>query len=236
MVISFKKLLCIFLLIICAITFFMSTCSAYSYLTTSVAANERNVIMIIDPGHGGEDGGAVANDGTIEKDINLSISKKLQSIFLQNGFDVVMTREDDIAIYDDGIDTLKEKKTSDMKNRLEIYNSSPQNVIISIHQNKFEQSQYNGTQIFYSKNNADSEILANSIKESVVSNIQPENTRECKEADKNIYLLYNAENPAVIVECGFISNEEDLSKLKNDQYQSQLAIAIFNGFLQYYNN
>lgn len=236
MVISLKKLVCLFILLVCAVSFIISTCSAYSSLSTIAQANENKVTVVLDAGHGGEDGGAVASDETVEKDINLSIALKLKSIFIQNGIDVVMTRNGDVSICDDGIETLKGRKTSDMKNRLKIFNSSPDNVVISIHQNKFEQSQYSGTQIFYSANNPLSNELAQSIKNSVISNIQPDNTRECKPADKNIYLLYNSQNPAVIVECGFLSNSEELALLKTDEYQSKLALAVFDGFIKYYNN
>lgn len=236
MVISLKKFVCLFLLLVCAVSFILSTCSAYSSLSTIAKASENKATVVIDAGHGGEDGGAVAPDGTMEKDINLSIALKLRSIFHQNGINVVMTRNSDTSICDEGIDTLKGRKTSDMKNRLKIFNASSDNIIISIHQNKFEQSKYSGTQIFYSKNNPLSCKLAESIKSSVISNIQPENTRECKAADKNIFLLYNSENPAVIVECGFLSNGDELKMLKNDEYQSKLALAIFDGFMKYYNN
>ena len=238
MVISLKKLFCIFILIVCALAFAISTCSAYSSLTTIAKANENDklVTVVIDAGHGGEDGGAVAADDTVEKDINLSIALKLKSLLLQNGVKVVMTREEDIAIYDENCTSLKEKKSSDMKNRLAIFNGDPQNIVISIHQNKFEQKKYSGTQIFYSTNKPESERLAESIRGSVVSNIQPDNERECKPADKNIYLLYNAQVPAVIVECGFISNDSELALLKDDTYQSKIAVAIFDGFMKYYNN
>lgn len=236
MVISLKKLICILLLIACALMFLLSTFSAYSSLTAFASKNEKNITVIIDPGHGGEDGGAVADDGTREKDLNLSIAMKLKAIFIQNGFNVITTREADEAIYDDGIDNLRDKKTSDMKNRLAIFNDNPNNVIISIHQNKFEQSQYYGTQIFYSDNNSQSLILAEKIRESVVNLLQSENTRETKAADKNIFLLYNSENPAVIVECGFISNQKELELLKDEEYQGEMAVAIFNGFMAYYAN
>lgn len=236
MVISLKKLICLFLLLICAVTFIMSTCSAYSSLTTMADISEKKVTVVIDSGHGGEDGGAVAPDGTLEKDINLSIALKLKSIFEQNGIDVITTRESDISICDEGIETLKDRKVSDMQNRLEIFNSSPNNIIISIHQNKFEQSKYSGAQIFYSVNNPRSEVLADNIKNSIISNIQPDNKRESKPADKNIYLLYNSENPAVIVECGFLSNSEELVLLKDDGYQTKMALAIFDGFMKFYNN
>lgn len=234
MVISLKRFLCVLLLIACAILFLISSFTAYANLTAFASKNEENVTVIIDPGHGGEDGGAVAEDGTVEKDLNLLIAMKLKALFIQNGFNVITTRETDIAIYDDGLDSLREKKASDMKNRLAIFNDNPNNIIISIHQNKFEQSKYHGTQIFYSNNNSQSALLAVEIKKSVISLLQPENKRETKAADKNIYLLYNCENPAVIVECGFISNPSELNLLKDDEYQGEIALSIFNGFMNHY--
>ncbi len=234
MVISLKRFLCVLLLIACAILFLISSFTAYANLTAFASKNEENVTVIIDPGHGGEDGGAVAEDGTVEKDLNLLIAMKLKALFIQNGFNVITTRETDIAIYDDGLDSLRRKKTSDMKNRLAIFNDNPSNIIISIHQNKFEQSKYHGTQIFYSNNNSQSALLADEIKKSVISLLQPENKRETKAADKNIYLLYNCENPAVIVECGFISNPSELNLLKDDEYQGEIALSIFNGFMNHY--
>ena len=127
----------------------------------------NDVNIILDPGHGGEDGGATAN-GIIEKDINLSISKALVDIFKASGFSVVSTRNEDKMINTDGV-SLRERKVSDMKNRLEMYNKNYNNVILSVHQNMFTQEKFNGTQIFYSPNNSESSILAESIKKSVVS-------------------------------------------------------------------
>lgn len=190
--------------------------------------------VIIDAGHGGEDGGCVAQDGTIEKNINLSISKKLSEMLRKNGFNVKEIRTDDISIYSDNANTISQKKTSDLHNRLEIFNSSENNVVISIHQNQFSDSSYYGTQVFYSKNNEDSKILADSIQKSVTELLQKDNKRECKQADKNIYLLDNATVPAVIVECGFLSNESEREKLKTEEYQNEMAYAICLGFLEYY--
>lgn len=193
-------------------------------------------IIIIDAGHGGEDGGAVADDGTNEKDINLKIAIQLEALLESSGFDTIMTRSEDIAIYDDGCETIKTKKVSDMHNRLKLFNESENNIVISIHQNKFEQKKYNGTQVFYSPNNPESEELAESIRLSVTSMLQPDNSRELKKADKNIYLLYNCTNPSVIVECGFISNNEELEKLKTDDYQKQIAFSIYCGCVEYVNS
>ncbi len=188
--------------------------------------------IIIDAGHGGEDGGAVAADGTLEKDINLSIALKLNDILTSLGYQTVMTRTEDTSICDTDLSTIREIKVSDMKNRLKICNSDDNNILISIHQNKFEQSKYSGTQVFFSPN-SDSNVLAEAIQQSVVSLLQPENTRAVKPADKNIYLLYNAAVPAVICECGFMSNPEELTKLKDEDYQNKMSFAIAQGLLSY---
>ena len=209
--------------------------NAYSNVsqTVSTTVNNKTPIIVIDAGHGGEDGGATANN-IIEKDINLSIAKKLEMIFTSNGYEVIMTRTDDNSI---GVKdtTIREQKVSDMKKRLEIYNSNKENIVISIHQNKFQQEKYNGTQIFYSTNNEKSSILAENIKTSVVNLLQPNNTRECKKATKEIYLLYNSKVPSVIVECGFLSNKNEAEKLKTDSYQKQLAFTIYLGVSNYIN-
>ena len=198
--------------------------------------NNRTYTIILDAGHGGEDGGAVGADGTMEKDINLSIAKKLQQLLLVSGFNVRMIRDSDVSIYSDGMETIKEKKVSDLKNRLNIANESENNILISIHQNKFPQSQYNGTQVFYSENNPGSKELAENIRESVIGFLQPENKRETKPATKDIYILYNCKNVAVMVECGFLSNDAELQKLKDETYQDEMAFSIYCGFLEYIKN
>ena len=200
----------------------------------STATNpQNNVTIVLDAGHGGEDGGAVANN-IIEKDINLSITKELAKIFKATGFNVVMTRNSDNMINTEG-DSIASKKVSDMKNRLEIFNESDNNVVISIHQNKFPQEQYYGAQVFYSCNDESSSRLAESIRDSICNFIQPENNRQCKETTKDIYLLYNSKVPSVIVECGFISNVSESNLLKNKEYQRKIAYSIFIGYLNYMN-
>ena len=200
----------------------------------STATNpQNNVTIVLDAGHGGEDGGAVANN-IIEKDINLSITKELAKIFKATGFNVVMTRNSDNMINTEG-DSIASKKVSDMKNRLEIFNESDNNVVISIHQNKFPQEQYYGAQVFYSCNDESSSLLAESIRDTICDFIQPENNRQCKETTKDIYLLYNSKVPSVIVECGFISNVNEANLLKNKEYQRKIAYSIFIGYLNYMN-
>ena len=196
------------------------------------AMSEPEITVIIDAGHGGEDSGAVVN-GLIEKDINLPIALKLRDMLVASGYRVVMTRDSDISIYDSTASTVREKKVSDMKNREKIINSSEKNILISIHQNKFEQSKYSGAQIFYSGNNENSVLLAEEIRKSVTSLLQPYNRRELKKDSGSIYILKKAKVPAIIVECGFLSNPEEGAKLADEKYQSEMAFAIYCGFLQY---
>ena len=195
---------------------------------------EHKTRVIIDPGHGGEDGGAVVGN-ILEKNINLDISRDTADLLRLMGFDVSMTRSNDNALTDEGED-VKKRKYNDMRLRLSMYNSSPDNVIISIHQNKFSNASSKGAQVFYSPNNDLSARLAESIRQSTVSQLQPDNSRECKAAGKEIYLLKNTDNPAVIVECGFLSNSQERQKLLDTEYQKQLALAVVTGFLDYYNN
>ena len=196
-------------------------------------AQNANFNIVLDAGHGGEDGGASSKDGILEKDINLSIALKLNEMFKSAGFKVVMTRDEDKSIYDDNAKTTRQKKVSDIKNRVNIINSDPTNILISIHQNKFPESKYHGSQIFFSSNLPESRKLAESIKQSITDSLQPENKRECKPAQKEIYILNKAQVPAVIVECGFLSNEEEAKKLVDDSYQQQIAKCIYDGFINY---
>jgi N-acetylmuramoyl-L-alanine amidase len=190
--------------------------------------------VVIDPGHGGPDGGAVSHDGVVEKDLNLLISLKLKSFFEISGYKVIMTRSDDRSIHDEGSDTLRQKKHTDLLNRLEIVSQNPKAVFISIHQNTFGQSKYYGTQVFYSANNDFSRVLAKEIQETVKNMLQPENERQIKKAEKNLYILYHAKSPAVMVECGFLSNPAESEKLKSDSYQNQMAFSILSGTLKFY--
>lgn len=225
-------------LILLSILFFCMIIVMFSAFSNSAdptsAALGSNVQVIVDAGHGGEDGGAVAGD-IYEKDINLKIAQKLSAYLQKAGFHVTQVRTEDISVYDEGIESISEKKTSDLHNRLELFNSDLDNIVISIHQNRFTDSRYSGTQVFYSPNNEDSEKLAEAIRASVVSALQPDNTRECKAADESIFVMNGAKVPAVLVECGFMSNTEELSKLTDERYQSQLAKCIYKGFMEYYN-
>lgn len=224
---------CVCFALLSAFVFLMISAALNIKVSVSSESVKTMPTIVIDAGHGGEDGGAVSDSGVLEKDINLSIANDTSALFYMLGFDVTQTRTTDIAL-DNGEDTIRKRKVSDMKKRLKIFNSSEENTVISIHQNKFSESKYHGTQIFYSPNNPKSKLLADSIKYSVKGLLQPDNERECKKADSGIYLLKNTNNPAVIVECGFISNGEECKNLLDSQYQKQMAYSITAGFLSYY--
>lgn len=233
---NIKNAIFSFMCCIIAITFLVLMINPLTNLSIAVETDNISYTpsLIIDAGHGGEDGGAISDNGILEKDINLLISNQTADLLNFLGFDVVKIRDDDTSLSTDE-DTIRSRKVADMKKRLEIFNSSNNNIIISIHQNKFTESKYHGTQIFYSPNNINSKTLAESIKTTVKALLQPENERECKESDSGIYLLKNTDKPAVIVECGFLSNEEECNKLTTNTYQKQMSYSIVMGFLDFYN-
>lgn len=189
--------------------------------------------VIVDAGHGGFDGGAVADDGTPEKDINLSISLKLASMLRFHGYNVILTRNTDRGTEIDSSQPIANRKKSDMGERLKIINENPDAVFVSIHLNKFTSSSAVGAQVFYSPNNPLSHELGFSLQKTVKALLQPENERTIKKGTKSTYLLYKAQIPAVIVECGFLSNKKELALLKSDEYGSKMAFAILCGILNY---
>lgn len=198
-----------------------------------IADIESFPVIVIDPGHGGVDGGAVGIDDIIEKDINLAICLTLRDMFMINGFDVVMTRETDISIHDEGVTGTRKQKTSDLRNRLSIVNSQADALFISVHQNKFASSKSHGAQMFFSPNNPRSELLASILQERIATDIQPGNTRQIKKASKDLFLMYEAKCPSVLIECGFLSNRDDAYQLTDPDYQSKLAFTIFASVMQY---
>lgn len=194
---------------------------------------EKKGTVILDAGHGGEDGGAVGTNGVMEKEINLAIAQELEKCLKQNNFEVIMIRDGDYSVGDQSLPTISERKKSDTKNRLRTVEEAGECILISIHQNHFTESQYDGAQVFYSGNREESAALAEAIRENIVSSLQPENHRENKRAEKNIYLLYHCQVPAVLVECGFLSNPAEAEKLNTERYQKDMAAAIYNGLIDY---
>lgn len=217
--------------VILAICFLAGTFNELSS-KSSVQPNS-GLFILIDAGHGGMDGGTSAADGTLEKDINLSIAKKLDCMLKAAGFNTVMLRTTDELIGDNSLSTIRARKVSDIKTRLEIAQSYPDSILVSIHQNHYSVEKYNGAQVFYSPNLLESRLIAQSVQDAVVNNIQPFNVRQIKQSGSNIYLLYNCRIPSIMVECGFLSNTEESQKLKNDEYQKQMSFSILNGILNY---
>ena len=183
--------------------------------------------------HGGFDGGAVASDGTVEKDINLKITLASAKFLRQSGFNVILTRENDVSTDDVETEKISTRKKSDLKNRLNLMKDYKDAVFVSIHLNKFTTSAANGSQVFYSRSE-ESKRLGDCIQKSIVAKLQPENTRVNKLATSSTYLLYNATVPSVLVECGFLSNKSELEKLKDKDYQNKMAFSIYCGILEYF--
>lgn len=199
--------------------------------TASSSVGERRTI-VLDAGHGGMDSGAVGIHGELEKNINLAIVRDLRDMLTLSGFDVVLTRDADVSIHDDGVTGVRNQKVSDMENRLDIVKSYENCIFISVHQNKFTQPQYFGAQIFYNENNPDNRLLAQIMQDNFKV-IQPENDRQIKLSGDELYLFKNTMVPAVLIECGFLSNPDDAANLSDEQYQRKVAFMIYNGIVRY---
>lgn len=185
--------------------------------------NKRECI-VVDAGHGSPDGGAVGADGTFEKDINLSIAKKLQEVLEGKGVEVVMTRSGDDEIYDSSAGTIREKKVSDMKNRVKIINDSNALCYISIHMNSFDDKRVSGLNVYYSGDDTGREIAE--LIEKSIAEVTGVEYHTVRTIDERLYLSKHTKIPAVLVECGFISNPEEEKKLNDSDYQARLAWAI----------
>ena len=187
--------------------------------------------VVIDAGHGGEDGGAVAANGALEKDLNLAVAFYLYDLLKANGVNVIMTRTDDRLLYDKNENYIGRKKVLDLAARRRIAEEAGDCLFVSIHMNAYPLPQYGGLQVWYSPNHPDSEALALSVRDSVKATLQPDNDRPIKRATSSIYLLHHLQCPSVLVECGFLSNPSDASLLSSVDYQKQLSLAIFAGIL-----
>lgn len=192
-----------------------------------------NKVIIVDAGHGTPDEGAESKNGTTEAEINLKIALKLQNLLEQSGTTVLLTRSDSNSIYDLDSKTLKQKKISDIHNRVEIANENHADLFVSIHLNKISQSQYYGWQCFYNTKNEKSKTLAESLQASLNEAIQKENDRKAMKLD-SVYIMKKVEIPISIVECGFLSNPEEEQQLLSDEYQNKLAWGIYMGINNYF--
>lgn len=203
--------------------------------TISTLSNPKYLI-VVDAGHGAPDGGAVSESGIEEANINLDVALKLRDSLEAMGYDVIMTRESEENIADvDKQGTIREMKVSDINNRIKIVNNSEADMLISIHMNKFTSEKYYGWQTFYKQNSEDSKMLAEKIQLGISNNIDRENTRTALSI-KDVKLIEKSQIPSVIVECGFLSNYEDLRLLQTDEYKEQIVSGIIEGVEEFYNS
>ncbi len=196
---------------------------------TAAIANQRETI-VIDAGHGGEDGGAVGITGTKESRINLEISEKLDLFLIFCGYKTEMIRNGDYSVYTEGT-SISEKKVSDLKHRVKMVNAANPAILLSIHQNHFSDSKYAGAQVFYAKTDGSKE-LALLLQSSLCDTLNPENNRMAKEAD-SVYLMKQITCPGVLVECGFLSNREEEVRLQDSAYQKKIVCAIAGALSHY---
>ena len=196
---------------------------------TSAITLEKPTV-ILDAGHGGVDSGAVSVSGAEEKNLNLEVTKKIGSFLESAGIQVIYTRSNDEMLTSD---REVSRKTKDLLGRIEIAKSNPKATFISIHMNTLPLERYSGLQVFYSDKNTANHPLAQEIQNTVISLLQPQNSRKAKDSDGKIYILDRISQPAVLIECGFLSNREEDQLLQNEGYQSRLAFAISRPILDF---
>lgn len=189
-------------------------------------------IVVIDAGHGGEDGGAVSISGAIESQLNLSIARRLDAVFGLFGVNAILLRNSDISLHDSDAKTIREKKVSDLHNRVETIESLDEPIVISIHQNTFSDSQYHGAQVFYA--NGDLSLpLAQITQETLRQALDPDNNRKPAAVPSTVYLMNHISCRAILVECGFLSNPKEDILLQSPEYQTKLAAALAGSYLKY---
>lgn len=234
LVLSRKRLsLIVGCLFVSIFTFMFVTDKNEEYTVPTVSLPVSGKTIVVDAGHGVPDEGAESSNGTTEAETNLKIALKLQELLEQSGCTVILTRSDENAIYDIDSKTLKQKKISDIHNRVKIGNESSADAFVSIHLNKIPQQQYDGWQTFYNEKSEDGRNLAISIQNALGKAIEKENNRVAKSID-NIYIIKHVEIPTCIVECGFLSNPEEEKKLLENNYQDKLAWGIYNGIIDFF--
>lgn len=218
--------------LIFTLTFLFSLCLSQTVHKTEKISGtviDDKVNLVIDAGHGGEDCGTIGTDGALEKDINLAIALDLYDFARVCGYSANLTRGGDYLVYSEDDD----RSRSDLYNRFDYINSFDNPVLISIHQNHFDDEREWGMQVWYSPNDDVSKILADEILNYTKHNIQPENKRENKKSDSSYYIIHKAKVPSVMVECGFMSNKAENEKLQNEIYQKDIAFSVFAGFNEY---
>ena len=218
-------------------TCFLAACLLFGYWArlapSLLVGNEASVetVIILDAGHGGEDGGATGVNGVLEKDLNLSITHTLAELLRMSGYTVIESRTDDRLLYDESTKT-GQKKRDDLKNRLALTEQHPNSVLISIHMNTFPNDSCMGTQVWYSPNHTASAEWASAVQESVKNALQPTNNRKIKAATSSIYLLRHAQTPAILIECGFLSTPAECEQLCDGAYQKALVLTLFGAICE----
>jgi len=188
--------------------------------------------LILDAGHGGEDGGAVSYSGAAESNVNLQIVLRLDQIMGFYGVAPVLTRDGDYAIYSEGMDTLRKKKVSDIRNRVALIEGYPQATLISIHQNSYQDPKYTGAQVFYAPTES-SRPFAEYLQKCLAAGLEPDNQRVATKIPSSVYLMNHISCRAVLVECGFLSNPSEDQLLQSETYQKKLAAVIAAAYFTY---
>lgn len=198
--------------------------------------NAEERVILLDPGHGGEDAGAIAASGALEKDLNLQTALLLRDLLVAMGREVRLTRSTDVLLYDPQSDYVGHKKEQDLATRLHMAQETPDALFVSIHMNAYPQSKYRGLQVWFSPNDPASALYALGVQEKVREHLQPENTRRVKKADGGIYLMEHVTSPAILIECGFLSNPEEAAALCDPAYRQKLALLIALSLLEHPEN
>ena len=188
-------------------------------------------LLILDAGHGGEDGGAVSLSGALESNLNLAVAKRMDGVLGLFGVRTLLLREEDISLHDPGAQTLRQKKSSDLRNRVAMVEAQQNAVLISIHQNSYPDGRYRGAQTFYAPTDG-SRILAQTIQQTLCTALDPDNHRIEKQIPDTIYLMNHVTCPAVLVECGFLTHPQEERLLCSGGYQTKLATVLAGGYLQ----
>lgn len=186
--------------------------------------------LVLDAGHGGEDGGAVSLTGVPESEINLAVVLKLRDVLGLYGVDPILLREEDISLHDGDAGTLREKKRSDLKNRVAAIDAVEGGTLLSIHQNTYQGSRYRGTHVFYAPTEGSRE-LAEHFQESIKTALQPDNERSVKQIPDTVYIMNHVTCPAVLIECGFLTNPEEEALLRDEDYQRKLSAVVAAAWL-----
>ncbi|MEY8391067.1 N-acetylmuramoyl-L-alanine amidase CwlD [Lachnospiraceae bacterium] len=200
-----------------------------AYMVDSLKAQTKEVRIVIDAGHGGDDPGKIGINKAKEKEINLKIAKKLKEMLEQEGIKIIMTRTDDAGLYQQ---SSHNKKVEDMRKRCEIISKAEPVFTVSIHQNSYPEESVKGAQVFYYGQSKEGKELAEALQKSLVEQLDPQNHRQAK-ANESYYLLKKTPSPTVIVECGFLSNSEEAALLETEEYQKKVAEAVRSGILAY---